>query len=111
MTDQRRPASRHGISGGGTMHLVDIYAQNAVREIIENARTVLSSERGRFILPSEFMDRLVVECGELVLANGPVEAERAVCGRIIEFLDRRNRLRHEDDERKVRRSLTRDRSP
>jgi len=111
MTDQQRPASFQNISGGGTIHLVEIYAHNAVREIIRNARITISGERGRFVLPSEFVDRLVMECGRWVLDKGADEAERSVRGRINEFLDQRKRLKHEDDERKVRRSLTRDRSP
>ena len=105
MTDKERLASLHDISGGGAVHLVDVYANNAVREIIQNARITVSNERGRFTIPSGFMDRLVMECEKLVLANGPSEAEHAVCGRINEFLDQRKRLKHEDDERKVHQSL------
>jgi hypothetical protein len=104
LTDQRQ-ASFHNISGGGAVHLVDVYAQNAVREIIQNARITISNERGRFALPSDFVDHLVMDCEKWVLANGPTEAERAVCGCIKEFLDQCKRLRHEDDERKVKKSL------
>jgi hypothetical protein len=107
LADQERQGSFHNISGGGAVHLVDVYAQNAVREIIQNARIIISNERGRYTLPSEFVDQLVMDCERWVLANGPTEAERAVCGRITEFLDQRKRFKHEDDERKVKKSLER----
>lgn len=107
MADQERQGSFHNISGGGAVHLVDVYAQNAVREIIQNARIIISNERGRFALPSDFVDHLVMDCERWVLANGPTDAERAVCGRINEFLDQRKRLKHADDERKVKKSLER----
>lgn len=100
----RRPP-HHNISGGGTHHLVDVFAHNAVREIIQNARLSVLEQRGRFTLPSEFMDRLTVDCGKCVLDHGAREAERVARQRINDFLDERNRFKHEDDERKVTLSL------
>jgi hypothetical protein len=105
LTDKERLASLHDISGGGAVHLVDVYAHNAVREIIQNARIIISSERGRFTLPSGFMDRLVMDCGKWVLDNGATEAERAVRDRINGFLDERAKFKDQDNERKVNQSL------
>ena len=105
MSDKERRPFFHNISGGGTAHLVDVYAHNAVLEIIQNARESVQEEKGRFNLPSEFIDRLTVECGRWVLDRGPSEAERRAAERIFDFLDERKRFRHQDDERKVKLSL------
>jgi hypothetical protein len=111
LSDKERRASLHDVSGGRAVHLVDVYAHNAVHEIIQNARITISSERGRFTLPSMFMDRLMMDCEKWVLDNGAAEAERAACDRINRFLDERKRSNDQDNERKVRRSLTRTWSP
>ena len=105
MTDKERLASLHDSSGGGAVHLVDIYANNAVRGIIQNARITISNERGRFTIPSEFMDHLVMDCGKWVLDKGATEAERAVCDRINGFLNERKKFKDQDNERKVNQSL------
>ena len=110
MSDMERRASLADVSGGGATHLGDVYAHNAVREIIQNARIIISSERGRFTLPPEFMDRLVMDCGKWVLDNGATDAERAVRDRINGFLDERSKFKDRDNERKVNQSLTRTRS-
>jgi hypothetical protein len=105
LSDRARRASFHEVSGGGAVHLVEVYANNAVREIIQNARITISSERGRFILPPTFMDRLMMECEKWVLDDGAAEAERAVCDRINRFLDERAKFKDRDNERKVNQSL------
>jgi hypothetical protein len=74
-------------------HLVDVYAHNAVEE------------RGRFTLPSYFLDELAVECGKMILEKGAEVAERCAHDRIIEFLIKMEKAKHEDNERKVRARL------
>jgi hypothetical protein len=105
LSDKQRPEPFHNISGGGTVHLVEVYSHNAVREIIQNARDSVTSQRGRFTLPSEFMDRLMVDCCKWVLDRGAPEAERCACGSITDFLNEQDDLKNEDNERKVKQSL------
>ena len=105
MSDMERHAPFQNISGGGADHLVDVFSHNAVREIIQNARDSVLSQRGRFTLPSEFMDRLMVDCCRWVMDRGAPEAERCACGRITDFLDGQDKLKNEDNERKVKQSL------
>lgn len=105
MPEKERRQPHHNISGGGTYHLVDVFAHNAVLEIIQNARLSVLEKRGRFTLPSEFMDRLMVDCGKCVLDRGAPEAERFARQHINDFLEERKRFKHEDDERKVKMSL------
>ena len=105
MSDKERRSSFHDISGGGALHLVEVYAHNAVREIIQNARITISNERGHFNLPSEFLDRLILDCGGWALDGGAQEAERRTRKRINDYLDERDHRKNEDNERKVHRSL------
>jgi len=98
--ERRRRLERE--SNGGAYHLVEIYAHNAVREVIQRAREAIRAERGKFTLPSRFMDELIVECGKWILERGAEEAERCARERIVAFLDERERLKREEDERKVR---------
>ncbi len=81
---------------------MEIYAHNAVRGVIHRAREAVRAERGRFTLPSRFMDELIVDCGKWVLERGAEEAERCARNRILAFLDERERVKREEDERKVR---------
>lgn len=111
MSDKERPAPFHNISGGGAGHLVDVYSHNAVREIIQNARVSVLEQRGRFTLPPEFMDRLMVDCGNWVLDRGAPEAEICACGRINDFLNEQDKLKNEDNERKVKQRLKGTRYP
>jgi len=101
---KHRPDEADGHGG----HLVDIYAHNAVREVIKEARVKLLEERGRFTLPSEFLDELYVECGKWVLEKGAEEAEKCARERIIEFLEMREKAKRDDEERKVRQRLPRE---
>ncbi|MGQ9583094.1 MAG: hypothetical protein ACUVV6_06230 [Thermoplasmatota archaeon] len=81
---------------------MEIYAHNAVKEVIHRARESVRVGRGRFTLPSRFMDELIVECGKWLLERGVEEAERCARDRIVAFLNERERLKREEDERKVR---------
>jgi hypothetical protein len=86
-------------------HLVDVYAHNDVKEVIKEARDKVHEERGRFTLPSYFLDELAVECGKMILEKGAEVAERCAHDRIIEFLIKMEKAKHEDNERKVRARL------
>jgi hypothetical protein len=105
LSDRERRASFHDISGGGAVHLVDVYAHNAVREIIQNARITILNERGQFNLPSEFMDRLIVDCGGWAIDRGAQEAELRARKCINDYLDSRDHRKNEDNERKAKQSL------
>ncbi|MEM4729078.1 MAG: hypothetical protein QXH42_04875 [Thermoplasmata archaeon] len=91
-----------GASNGGARHLVEIYAHNAVLEVIQRARDTVRAERGRFYLPSKFMDELILECEGWILERGAEEAERRARERMLAILTERERLKREEDERKVR---------
>jgi len=86
-------------------HLVDIYAHNAVKEVIRDARDRVHEERGRFTLPSYFLDELAVECGKWILEKGAEVAGKCAHDRIIEFLNTMEKAKREDDERKVKARL------
>ena len=70
--------------------------------MILKARESARHERGKFTLPASLLDKLEVDCGRWVLEKGASEAERCVRGRILSFLDERERLKREEDERKVK---------
>jgi len=96
-----RRKSENG-SNGTPYHLVEIYAHNAIHEMLLKVRQEVRKERGKYTLPSSFLDRLEVECGTWILEKGAAGAERLSRGRIIDFLDERKRFKREEDERKVR---------
>ena len=95
-------------SNGTPYHLVEIYAHNAIHEMILKVRKDLAKERGKFTLPPSFVDRLEVECGKWILEKGEEEAERCARERITSFLDERTRQKREEDERKAKLSLRRE---
>jgi hypothetical protein len=103
--DIRRPFPE---SNGTPYHLVEIYAHNAIHEMMLKVRKDMSQERGRFTLPQSFVDRLEVECGKWILEKGAEEAERCARERISAFLDERIRHKREEDERKAKLSLKRE---
>jgi hypothetical protein len=109
MPDDERGIRRPEKSTNGTpYHLVEIYAHNTIHEMMLKVRAEITAERGKFTLPSSFVDRLEVECGKWILEKGAVAAERCARERIVAFLDERQRLKNEEDERKAKRSLRRD---
>ena len=109
MPDGERGIRRPESSTNGTpYHLVEIYAHNAIAEMILKVRKDLTKERGRFTLPPSFVDRLEVECGKWILEKGAEEAERCTRERIVAFLDERIRQKREEDERKAKLSLKRE---
>jgi hypothetical protein len=101
----RRPEQS---TNGTPYHLVEIYAHNAIHEMILRVRQDLTKERGKFTLPTSFVDRLEVDCGKWMLENGAEEAERRAREHITAFLDERIRRKNEEDERKAKLSLRRE---
>jgi hypothetical protein len=99
---RRRPPA---VADGSGHHLVEVFAYNTVNDVIRQARVVVLEQRGRFTLPSKFMDELRVDCHDWILERGATEAEQSVRARILDFLDRRQGHRLADDERKVQHSL------
>jgi hypothetical protein len=101
----RRPST---LSNGTPYHLVEIYAHNTIHEMILKVRQDITKERGKFTLPSGFVDKLEVDCGKWILEKGAEEAERCARERIVSFLDERIRQKREEDERKAKLSLKRE---
>jgi len=99
---RRRPPAT---ADGSAHHLVEVFAYNAVNDVIRQARVVVLKQRGRFTLPPSFMDELRVDCHNWILERGASEAERSARERISDFLERRQSHRHAEDERKVQHSL------
>ena len=107
--EHERGIRRPELSTNGTpYHLVEIYAHNAIHEMILKVRKEIAQERGRFTLPPSFVDRLEVDCGRWILEKGSEEAERCARGQIISFLEERLRQKREEDERKAKLSLKRE---
>ena len=94
-----------GPSNGTPYHLVEIYAHNAIAEMILKVRKDITAERGKFTLPASFVDGLEVDCGKWILEKGAEDAERCTRERIVAFLDERIRQKREEDERKAKLSL------
>ena len=108
MPEHERGIRRPEPSTNGTpYHLVEIYAHNAIHEMILKVRKEIAKERGKFTLPASYVDRLEVDCGKWILEKGAEEAERCARERIVAFLDERLRLKNEEDERKAKLSLKR----
>ena len=103
--DIRRPFPE---SNGTPYHLVEIYAHNAIHEMMLKVRKDIAQERGKFTLPQSFIDRLEVECGKWILEKGAEQAERRAREKIVGFLDERVRLKNEEDERKAKMGLKRE---
>lgn len=109
MPDGERGIRRPSTASNGTpYHLVEIYAHNAIHEMILKVRKEIAQERGKFTLPPSFIDPLEVDCGKWILDKGAEEAERCARERIVAFLDERVRHKLEEDERKARLSLRRE---
>ena len=107
-TEERDIRRSSPLSNGTPYHLVEIYAHNAIHEIMLKVRKDIAQERGKFTLPPSFVDRLEVECGKWILEKGAEQAERCARERISAFLDERVRHKREEDERKARLSLKRE---
>ena len=109
MPSEERDIRRSSPQSNGTpYHLVEIYAHNAIHEMILKVRKDIADERGKFTLPAGFVDRLELECGKWILEKGAEEAERCARERIVTFLDERNRHKLEEDERKAKLGLRRE---
>jgi len=107
--DEERDIRRSSPQSNGTpYHLVEIYAHNAIHEMILKVRKDIADVRGKFTLPSSFVDRLEVYCGKWILEKGAEAAERCARERIVTFLDERVRHRRDEDERKAKLSLKRE---
>ncbi|MBM4248005.1 MAG: hypothetical protein FJ149_00925 [Euryarchaeota archaeon] len=109
MSEKERGSRPRPLPTDGTpYHLVEIYAHNTIHELILKVRQDIAKERGRFTLPTDFIDHLEVDCGKWILEKGATEAERLARGRITAFLDERQRHKREEDERKAKLSLRRE---
>jgi hypothetical protein len=106
--DERGIRRSSTLSNGTPYHLVEIYAHNAIAEMILKARQDITKERGKFTLPPSFVDKLEVDCGKWILEKGAGEAERCTRERIVCFLDERTRQKRDEDERMAKLSLRRE---
>lgn len=86
---------------GGARHLTEIYAINVVKEVIKEAKLSLQQKWGKFTIPHELMDELLIECEEIILKKGTHDAEMHAKKRIDEYLELKRKFKREEDERKV----------
>jgi len=90
---------------GGGSHLVHVIAQNALKEIIYQAKAKVTAEEGKFKIPAYVMDQLIVKCEMILLNYGEEEALNCMVEEIKAHLSRMREFKARDNERKVRERL------
>jgi hypothetical protein len=102
--DDIDPSGRMDTEGGGA-HLADVYANNAIKEIIQQAKETVSVENGSFRIPGYVMDKLVVKCEKVFLNYGEAEALKCMVQEIRAHLSQMKDFKARENERKVKERL------
>jgi hypothetical protein len=102
--DDTDPSGRMDTEGGGA-HLADVLANNALKEIIQQAKETVSLEEGPFRIPSYVMDRLVIRCEKVLLNYGEEEAQKCMVEEIRAHLAQMKEFKAHENERKVKERL------
>jgi hypothetical protein len=102
--DEDDPSGRMDTEGGGA-HLADVLANNAIKEIIQQAKEIVSVEEGSFRIPGYIMDRLVVRCEKVFLNYGEAEAQKCMVQEIRAHLAEMRDFKARENERKVKERL------
>jgi len=90
---------------GGSAHHAEVIAVNTLKQIIVEAKRQVFEEVGRFIVPTEVMDRLILKCEKVLLNYGEEEALGVMKTELKGHLERQKEYKERDDERKVKASL------
>ncbi|MEW5760009.1 MAG: hypothetical protein AB1779_04520 [Candidatus Thermoplasmatota archaeon] len=85
------------------IHYEDMYAYQALLEIVLAVKEKLIEERGKFSIPQSFMDALLVTCKDAMLEKGEGFAREKVEEKILEYLKNREEERKKFTERKLER--------
>ena len=102
--DDTDPSGRMDTEGGGA-HLADVLANNALKEIIQEAKKTVSVEEGPFRIPSYIMDKLVIKCEKVLLNYGEAEAQKCMVEEIRAHLAQMKDFKARENERKVQERL------
>ena len=102
--DDTDPSGRMDTEGGGA-HLADVLANNALKEIIQEAKNTVTVDEGPFRIPSYVMDKLVVKCEKVLLNYGEVEAQKCMVEEIRAHLAQMSEFKARENERKVKERL------
>ncbi len=102
--DDTDPSGRMDTEGGGA-HLADVLANNALKEIIQEAKKTVSVEEGPFRIPSYIMDKLVIKCEKVLLNYGEAEAQKCMVEEIRAYLAQMKDFKARENERKVKERL------
>jgi|GEM_PF-6071987 len=102
--DETDPSGRMDTEGGGS-HLAEVLANNALREIIQQAKKTVSVEEGSFRIPGYVMDKLIIRCEKVLLNYGEVEAQKCMVEEIRAHLAQMKEFKARDNERKVKERL------
>jgi len=90
---------------GGGAHLADVLANNALKEIIQEAKKTVSVDEGPFRIPSYVMDKLVIKCEKVLLNYGEEEAQTCMVEEIRAHLAQMSEFKARENERKVKERL------
>ena len=102
--DESEPSGHMDTEGGGS-HLAEVLANNALREIIQQAKEKVSVEEGSFRIPGYVMDRLLLKCEKVLLNYGEQEALRCMVEEIRSHLAQMRDFKARENERKVKERL------
>lgn len=90
---------------GGGSHLAEVLANNALREIIQQAKDTVSVDEGPFRIPGYVMDKLILKCEKVLLNYGEDEAHRCMVEEIRAHLAQMRDFKARENERKVKERL------